>query len=90
MLLYSDRLKSIILGTIMQDKLANTYYIIICVESPCDQNRWLDHTLVPKFSLCDLKNFLEEDPSSHLDLETPFQVQLLLYHPVPKQFVSGS
>ena len=56
----------------MQDKLANTFYVIICIDSPCDQNGWIDHTLVSKFCLCDLKNFLEEDPSSYLNLETPF------------------
>lgn len=56
----------------MQDKLANTYYVVICVESPSDQNGWFDHTLVLKFCLCDLKNFLEEDSSSDLKFDTPF------------------
>jgi len=89
MLLYIDRLKKVIFGTIMQHRLANTYYVVICIESLCDQNGWLDRTLVPKFCLCDLKNFLEEYPSSYLNLETPFP-GLIITILSRIQFVLGS
>lgn len=52
----------------MQDRLASRYYIVICIDSQCDQNGWIDSTLVPEFC----KNFLEENSFSYLNLESLF------------------
>ena len=65
----------------MQDQLASRYYIVIYIDSQCDQNGWIDYTLVPEFCK---KNFLEEDFSSYLNLETLFHFRLSLYYQDPR------
>ena len=57
----------------MQDQLASRYYIIIYIDSVTKMDG-----LTISWFLSFAKNFLEEDFSSYLNLETLFQVYLSL------------
>lgn len=71
----------------MQDQLASRYYIVICIDSQCDKNGWIDSTLVPEFC----KNFLEENSFSYLNLESLFPGLLITILSRPEaQSVLGS
>lgn len=75
----------------MQDKLASRYYVGIYIDSQYAQNGGIHHTLVAKFCMYDLMNFLKEDSSAYLNLETPFPGLIITILSRPKaQFVLGS